>query len=246
MYPFVKIYGFSVSSFVLCVIIAFLVGALVMRHNLTKIEKPYILYIPISIILFGTAFLGAHLFSFFERVNIFTGSFEDISYYFIHSGLNFLGGLLLSVICIWFIFPKIFKIDKIKLTSSLMPVLAVVYSIGRVGCLLSGDGCYGKPTNLCFGMSFPNGVIPTLENVYPTPLFESVVSFIFFILIQKRFNNSKTPNSHLCNVIITFFVFGLVRFFVEFLRTNPKYFYLTQAQWISLCLVLLALLLYKI
>ena len=33
---------------------------------------------------------------------------------------------------------------------------------GRIGCFLSGDGCYGIPTNLPWGMSFPHGIDPTM------------------------------------------------------------------------------------
>src|SRR6202034_2519031 len=37
---------------------------------------------------------------------------------------------------------------------------AIGYGVGRIGCLLSGDGDYGVPTSLPWGMSFPNGLVP--------------------------------------------------------------------------------------
>ena len=35
------------------------------------------------------------------------------------------------------------------------PAAALGYGIGRIGCLISGDGDYGIPTSLPWGMSFP-------------------------------------------------------------------------------------------
>ena len=46
--------------------------------------------------------------------------------------------------------------------------LTVAYGIGRLGCLLAGDGTYGRPTSVAWAMTFPNGVVPT--NVLSTRL----------------------------------------------------------------------------
>ncbi len=35
--------------------------------------------------------------------------------------------------------------------------LAVAYGVGRLGCLLAGDGTYGTPSDLPWAMSFPEG-----------------------------------------------------------------------------------------
>jgi phosphatidylglycerol:prolipoprotein diacylglycerol transferase len=46
---------------------------------------------------------------------------------------------------------------------------AARYGIGRIGCLISGDGDYGMPTSP--GMSFPNGLVPT-TGASITPIYE--------------------------------------------------------------------------
>src|ERR1700691_3444415 len=56
------------------------------------------------------------------------------------------------------------------------PAAALGYGIGRIGCFLSGDGDYGTPTSLPWGMSFPNGLVPTNQRVHPTPLYELVAA----------------------------------------------------------------------
>ena len=45
--------------------------------------------------------------------------------------------------------------------------LSVAYAVGRLGCLLSGDGTYGRPTTLPWGMRFPHGVVPVDVPVHP-------------------------------------------------------------------------------
>jgi phosphatidylglycerol---prolipoprotein diacylglyceryl transferase len=56
------------------------------------------------------------------------------------------------------------------------PAAALGYGIGRIGCFLSGDGDYGVPTSLPWGMSFPNGLVPTSDRVHPTPIYELIVA----------------------------------------------------------------------
>jgi phosphatidylglycerol---prolipoprotein diacylglyceryl transferase len=56
------------------------------------------------------------------------------------------------------------------------PAAALGYGIGRIGCFLSGDGDYGIPTSLPWGMSFPNGLVPTTERVHPTPIYELIAA----------------------------------------------------------------------
>jgi phosphatidylglycerol---prolipoprotein diacylglyceryl transferase len=56
------------------------------------------------------------------------------------------------------------------------PAAALGYGIGRIGCFLSGDGDYGIPTSLPWGMSFPNGLVPTTDRVHPTPIYELIAA----------------------------------------------------------------------
>ena len=59
--------------------------------------------------------------------------------------------------------------------------------MGGGGCELSGDGCYGIPTDLPWGMAYPNGLVPTLDFVHPTPIYEMIqMVCIFGILLALR------------------------------------------------------------
>src|ERR1700676_1028670 len=94
---------------------------------------------------------------------------------------GFLGGLIALIIL-----ARYLKIPLLEFLDICSPAAAVGYAIGRVGCPLSGDGDYGRPTSLPWGMSFPNGVVPTTETcvqwgsqadcrVHPAPLYELLI-----------------------------------------------------------------------
>src|ERR1700730_15519831 len=79
---------------------------------------------------------------------------------------EFLGGLIALVML-----ARYLKIPLLEFLDICSSAAAVGYAIGRIGCFLSGDGDYGRPTSLAWGMSFPDDVVPT-DRVYTTPLYE--------------------------------------------------------------------------
>lgn len=121
--------------------------------------------------------------------------------------------------------------------------LAVAYGIGRIGCLLAGDGTYGKPSDLPWAMSFPDGVMPTLQRVHPTPAYETLAAFAIALLLW-RLRDRLTP---LALFAVFTVLFGLARFLVEFVRINDRVLAgLSQPQLWSLGLVAIGLaLLYR-
>jgi phosphatidylglycerol:prolipoprotein diacylglycerol transferase len=110
--------------------------------------------------------------------------------------------------------------------------LSIGQAIGRIGCQLSGDGDYGIPTDLPWGMSYPNGVVPTTERVHPTPIYESAMYFLIFAGLWAQ-RGRPHPRGNLFAQYLLFT--GAVRFAVEFVRRNPVVgLGLTVAQWVSL------------
>jgi phosphatidylglycerol---prolipoprotein diacylglyceryl transferase len=104
------------------------------------------------------------------------------------------------------------------------PAASFGYAIGRIGCFLSGDGDYGKPTSLPWGMSFPNGVVPTTERVHPAPLYELLVwSAIGWFLWRVGARFLKNPG-HTGQIFCYYLILtGIARFLVEIIRINPPW-----------------------
>jgi phosphatidylglycerol:prolipoprotein diacylglycerol transferase len=174
-------------------------------------------------------------------------------------------GAVLSTLVVMVLLARHFQIPVLKFMDLCAPPAALGYGIGRIGCLLSGDGDYGIPTSLPWGMSFPKGLVPTTgiwdpENrsgvcslyglpgnctVHPTPIYEFLAGVIIAAILWRMSTKAlSSGGSHgeiiSANLILT----GIARFLVEFIRINPKVLYgLTNAQIVSLLSMLLGFIL---
>src|SRR6267142_1145279 len=160
-------------------------------------------------------------------------------------GFAWFGGLLGGFVAL-VILAKRFRIPLLEFLDMCSPAAAVGYAIGRIGCLLSGDGDYGVPTTLPWGMSFPDGVVPTVERVHPTPLYEFFIwMFLAYVLwrIGAPALQKKKPDGL---VFCGYLVFtGIARFLVEIVRINPRSFFgMSNAQAASAASVLLGVVLF--
>ncbi len=150
-------------------------------------------------------------------------------------GFAWFGGFLGGFVALVFL-ARHFGIPALEFMDLCSPAAAVGYAIWRIGCLLSGDGDYGVPTTLPWGISFPNGVVPTTQRVHPTPLYEfftwlAIAAFLW--QMGKKAVSGVRPNGATfgCYLILT----GVARFLIEFIRINPRSFFgLSNAQTASL------------
>src|SRR5260370_37157428 len=131
-------------------------------------------------------------------------------------GFAWFGGFLGGFVALLFLARR-FEIPALEFMDLCSPAAAVGYAIGRIGCLLSGDGDYGVPTTLPLGMSFPNRVVPTTERVHPTPLYECFILLViaaFLWRMGKKAGSGARPQgeSFLGYLILT----GEVRLLVAF------------------------------
>jgi phosphatidylglycerol:prolipoprotein diacylglycerol transferase len=133
-------------------------------------------------------------------------------------GFAWFGGLVfgISALVIQGIRAKIGALRTLDLAA---PAAAFGYGIGRIGCFLSGDGCYGIPTRLPWGMSFPHGIEPVYVPVHPTPLYELAGGLVIGSWLWIRGGKQRPAGSILGEYLI---LSGIARFLVEFLRRNPK------------------------
>jgi phosphatidylglycerol:prolipoprotein diacylglycerol transferase len=135
------------------------------------------------------------------------------------------------------------QIPALTFLDACSPAAAVGYAIGRIGCFLSGDGDYGIPTSLPWGMSFPNGVVPTTERVHPTPLYEfaawMLIAYVLWRIGARFLQEGKPSGRVFCAYLI---LTGVARFLVELIRLNPRSFWgMSNAQTASVASILLGL-----
>jgi phosphatidylglycerol:prolipoprotein diacylglycerol transferase len=157
-------------------------------------------------------------------------------------GFAWFGGLLAGVAAYAWL-ARMRRIPLLEMLDAGSPAAAFGYGIGRIGCFLSGDGDYGIPTSLPWGMSFPNGLVPTADRVHPTPLYELIVACMIAWWLwrlgarqvaarsssraKSGATASPAPKSSIPRGTIFaayLFLTGLARFLVEFIRINPRSF----------------------
>ena len=114
--------------------------------------------------------------------------------------------------------------------------LSLGYAIGRIGCQVSGDGDYGIHSNLPWAMSYPDGTVPTTDEVHPTPVYETLamgVAGVVLWRLRDRFAPGVLFGLYLM-------IAGIERFLVEFIRRNDEVLAgLTEAQLIALAMLVL-------
>lgn len=119
------------------------------------------------------------------------------------------------------------------------PGLAIGQAIGRIGCHVAGDGDWGVPTNVPWGVAYTHAIVgwdyPPGVRVHPTPLYEAAAYTLVFALLW-RLRKRNPPDGTLFSVYLV--CASLARFGIEFIRINPKVALgLSQAQWIALTLM---------
>jgi phosphatidylglycerol:prolipoprotein diacylglycerol transferase len=249
----IKFYSFGAM-----LALAFLAANYLMAKEVARKKLPDVTntVLALSIIL---GLVGAKLFDVLEHLDDLAR--DPLGTLFSSGGLAYYGGLILALIGNY-IYLKWRKVPILPFLDAAAPAIMLAYGIGRIGCLLAGDGCYGQPTDLPWAMTYPNGIVSTLADrnprlvhefkrlfpnqpvpadiaVHPTPIYESLYAFIFFVVLW-RMRLQARPHGQL------FFLFlalqAVSRFLVEFVRLNDMVaFGLTQAQLISIVLLIVAL-----
>jgi phosphatidylglycerol:prolipoprotein diacylglycerol transferase len=148
------------------------------------------------------------------------------------AGFAWFGGLLFGISALIFQGWRA-KIGGLRTLDLAAPAAAIGYGIGRIGCFLSGDGCYGIPTKLPWGMAFPHGIEPTPPGVrvQPTPLYELVAGLLIGLWLWRRSGKPHGTGAIVGEYLV---LSGIARFLVEFVRRNPKVLWgLSNAQLAS-------------
>jgi phosphatidylglycerol:prolipoprotein diacylglycerol transferase len=118
------------------------------------------------------------------------------------------------------------RVGAIRMLDLAAPAAAIGYGIGRIGCLLSGDGDYGINTTLPWGVHMAKDALvppnPPNALVQPTPIYELLFSLVLFWLLWQLGKRSR-PVGWLTGLYLA--LAGVGRFLVEFVRINPKLYF---------------------
>ncbi|HUS18996.1 MAG TPA: prolipoprotein diacylglyceryl transferase family protein [Terriglobales bacterium] len=235
MIPFIHLGPLSLGTFGLLMWVGFLAGYFVLSADL---KRRGLRADPNTIValLAVSGLIGAKLWHVLESPDELAHA--PLILLFSRTGFAWYGGFLAGT-AMFLYFARRYKISLPLLMDAAAPAAALGYAVGRIGCLLSGDGDYGQPTTLPWGMSFPDGLVPTAEKVHPTPIYEFMAcGLIFYYLWRLGAKAVRGPRPEGQVAAEFFILMGLERFLVEFIRINPRVFLgLSNAQLASLAAV---------
>ena len=227
---------------------------------------PHQLTINIVMVSMLSGIIGAKVFDILENFSSFVK--DPIDALFSAGGFTFYGGLIFGFIAVYFYIRKK-NISPLHLMDAGAPAILGAYAVGRMACMLSGDGCWGIPNpdikpewlamipDWLWAFDFPHNVINEggiITNctgsychilnvpVFPTPMYESILSALFLVFVWLLQAKVRAPGVIFFTAIM---LNGVARFFIEKIRVNNVYSIatsnITQAEIISTSLVIIGI-----
>jgi phosphatidylglycerol---prolipoprotein diacylglyceryl transferase len=245
---------FPLYTFGLLKGIAFVVAYALLARELRRMGYREQVALAITAITFVAGEVGSKLFDLVEHWERFVA--DPMGEIFSGAGVTIYGGIIAAMIAIY-VYARRTGIPFLRIADAAAPAAMAGYAIGRIGCLLSGDGDYGTPSDAPWAMTFPNGTVPTLAEqnpgladryraifpgeaipvdiaVHPTPIYESLAAIAIVLLLW----NLRTRRLATGSIFALYLLLaGTERLLVETIRLNTRYGGLSQAQWISLGMI---------
>ncbi len=196
--------------------------------------------------------VGARLWDIWDNFPIYMR--HPWSIVFSGAGFVWYGGFVGGAVAVYLVARR-YGVRFLTTADMAAPAVLIGHAFGRMGCLLSGDGDWGLPTKMPWGMAYPNAIVgwnadtvlklnakgqlvsgyfPGVR-VHPTPIYEAVLYvaiFAFLWSIRKR--TSVEGRIFYLFLILA----GAARFLVEFWRINPRVLWgMTEYQLFSILMM---------
>jgi phosphatidylglycerol---prolipoprotein diacylglyceryl transferase len=231
MYPELDLGPITLQTFGICFALGFIAAGAVIGVRLRELGKPADWAYEITFAGLIGGLVGS-------RVDYLIQNYDKVSddlfgSFFSGSGLVWFGGAVggAAGILLWARHRRWLTARMVDVTA--VP-LALGYAIGRVGCQVSGDGDYGKASNLPWAMAYPDGTAPTRQEVQPTPVYETLSMGLVALLLWNLRDRFRPGALFALYLVLA----GLERFLVEFVRRNDELVAgLTLPQVISLAMI---------
>jgi phosphatidylglycerol---prolipoprotein diacylglyceryl transferase len=215
MLAHVHIFGITIQTFGVFFALNFISWGLLAARRLVELDKPVDWAYEIVIAAVVGGLIGARVYYLIQNHGSLHGSL--LGNVFGGSGLVWYGGFLGGTVFVlawarWrgFLSLQLFDIAGYG--------LALGYAIGRIGCQVSGDGDYGKPSHLPWAMGYPHGTTPTPPGVtvQPTPIYETLAMGLVAWMLWHWRDRFRPGVIFALYLVLA----GIERFIVEFWRRN--------------------------
>lgn len=223
MYPeLFRIGSFPLNTYGVFLALAFLCAILITVKLAARDGLPREKIYDLCLWMLLASLIGSKVLMLFTEPEYRDHPLQLLSLDFLRSGGVFYGGLIGAILMGYFLMRR-YKLPWWKTADACAPGIAVGNFFGRQGCFAAGC-CWGKPTNLPWGVKFTElgheiTGVPTDTYLHPTQLYESfAMLLVFFFLLwlhkHRRFSGQ----------VILFYavLYPVIRFSIEFLRDDPR------------------------
>ncbi len=172
------------------------------------------------------AMIGSKILFVIQEWNVFIENLKDcegVMDYLkaLGGGFAFYGGLIGAFFVGW-IYVRRAGLPLWKTGDLLAPSIALGHGIGRLGCFSAGC-CYGKPTDLPWGVVFnhPESLAPQGIPLHPTELYSAFGEFAICVITLVMDRRKKFNGQVFWSYVV---IYSLFRFFIEYLRGDERLF----------------------
>jgi phosphatidylglycerol:prolipoprotein diacylglycerol transferase len=231
MEPELDLFGLTIYTFGLMFGVAFIAAGWIATRRLAELGRPvdWSYEMVFSALLGGI--VGAKLWWLVEewdsaRDDLLASLFSGV-------GLVWYGGLVGGALAV-VVWARWRRAPGLMVADIAAPALALGYAVGRIGCQLAGDGDYGVPSDVPWAMAYPEGTVPTTEEVHPTPVYETLAMGAVAALLWRLRDSLPAGGLFALYLVLG----GVERFLVEFVRRNEAVALgLSLAQLVSLAMI---------
>jgi phosphatidylglycerol---prolipoprotein diacylglyceryl transferase len=231
MQPEIHLGPIELQTFGICFALGFLASGALIGRRLRELGRPPDWAYELVFAALVGGLVGSRVDYLIQNWDEVSG--DLLSNVFSGSGLVWFGGLVGGALGV-LLWARWRGWLGLQLLDTCAAPLAIGYAVGRVGCQVSGDGDYGEPSDLPWAMAYPDGTVPTDEEVHPTPVYETLAMGIAAVVLW-RLRDRFAPGVLFGLYLI---LAGIERFLVEFIRRNDSVAAgLTLAQLVSIAMV---------
>ncbi len=227
-----NLFGIDIYWYAVILTTAFIIGLIILKIQNGRFNIKFDDCLDMFIITLPISIIGARIYYILFELDFYLENPQEILN-FRNGGLAIYGAIITGAISIYII-SKIKKIKFLDILDYIVPVLAIGQSIGRWGNFINGEA-YGTETNLPWAITvFENGIY---KKVHPTFLYESICTFIIFLILTKISKNRKFSGEITYIYII---LYSFARFFIEGIRIDSLMLYnIRISQILSLILFII-------
>jgi len=216
----------TIHTYGLLLAVAFIAGIWLVSRNARRAGIDPDAMWNMGLIIIFAALVGAKVLLFLSDFSYYSQNPREIfSLSTLRSTGVYYGGLLLALAAsAWYL--RRAHLPGWKVADLAAPGIALGQAVGRLGCLSAGC-CFGKPTQLPWGITFTdryaydNIGVPLNVPLHPTQLYEAGAALLLFLFLQWRLAKRHFEGQIILEYLL---LYAAARFVIEFFRDDERGF----------------------